>query len=377
MPVEEYEKNQQRQTGESLAQAILDSVDVMMAVLDADGNICAINEAWKRHQRERCTADQLERTGVGMNYLDVCQNAQGACAEEAPEAFAGIKAVLQGTCPSFILEYPCFSAISQNWYMMRVTPLPQNKGAVVAHIDITERKLFDQQKDTFISMAAHELRTPLTVLKGVVQLEKRKCEKQGSEDQRSTFVKLETHIERLSSLIAELLDVSKMQAGTLEYTEEILDLDALIQETVEMVQQAHPDHTLNIHGTPTHATLMGDRSKLNQVFTNLLNNAITYSPHADAVDISLEVARGSARVSVRDYGIGISQEHLGHIFERFYRVNISKRHHVAGLGMGLYIVQEIVKHHRGTITVTSEEGRGSTFSVLLPLREKNTCNLTR
>ncbi len=138
---------QERQADESLAQAIFDSVDVMMAVLDSNGTICLLNEAWRRQQRERCTAaDQLERTGVGMNYLDVCQHAQGECAEEAPAALAGIQAVLQGTSPSFILEYPCFCATNQSWYMVRVTPLPQNKGAVVAHIDITERKLLDNKK---------------------------------------------------------------------------------------------------------------------------------------------------------------------------------------------------------------------------------------
>jgi|GEM_PF-4203552 len=261
---------------------------------------------------------------------------RGACAEEAPAALAGIKAVLQGICPSFILEYPCFCTTSQNWYMMRVTPLPRNQGAVIAHIDITERKLFDQQKDTFISMAAHELRTPLTALKGLVQLEKRKCDRQGREDQRSMFMKLETQIEHLSSLVSELLDVSKMQAGTLDYMEEVLDLDRFVQETVEIVQQTHHEHKLNIHGLPTHATTRGDRSKLSQVLINLLNNAMKYSPYADTVDISLEITQGSILVHVRDYGIGISQEHLDHIFERFYRVNTSKRLHAAGLGMGLY-----------------------------------------
>jgi PAS domain S-box-containing protein len=156
---------EEKQVSDSLAQAILDSLDVMMALLDPDGTICVVNEAWRRRAQASCTPDQLKRTGIGMNYLEVCRQARGACSEEAPEALAGIQAVLQGIQPSFTLEYPCFSATQHNWYLMSVTPLPQNRGAVTAHIDITERMLLDQQKDTYIGMASHELRTPLTALK--------------------------------------------------------------------------------------------------------------------------------------------------------------------------------------------------------------------
>jgi signal transduction histidine kinase len=300
-----------------------------------------------------------------MNYLEVCRQARGACSEEAPEALAGIQAVLQGTQPSFTLEYPCFSATQHNWYLMSVTPLPQNRGAVTAHIDITERILLDQQKDTFIGMASHELRTPLTALKMLARRAKKKWA-EGMRDPLLDVTKMETQIDRLTKLVAELMDVSKIQAGTFDYDEEMIDLDALLDEVVETTQQMNSGHRLLIHGA-SHAMITGDRSKLSQVFTNLLSNAIKYSPQANTVDIYRETSHDAALVSVHDDGIGISGEHLGSIFERFYRINTPRSTHVAGLGMGLYIADEIVKQHRGNITVTSEEGKGSTFSVSLPL----------
>ncbi len=147
-------REDQPQTGESFAQAILDSLNIITAVLDTNGKIFVVNEAWRRMARESCRPDRLERTGVGMNYLQICREAQGVSAELAPEASAGIEAVLGGTQSSFTLEYPCFSPTRQGWYLMNATPLPQNKGAVVAHIDITERKHLEQQLTTQIEMAA-------------------------------------------------------------------------------------------------------------------------------------------------------------------------------------------------------------------------------
>jgi len=184
------------------------------------------------------------------------------------------------------------------------------------------------------------------------------------------FVKLETQIEHFSSLVSELLDVSKMQAGTLDYMEEVLDLDRFVQENVEMVQQMHHEHKLNIHGLPTHATIRGDRSKLSQVLINLLNNAMKYSPHADTVDISLEITQGSILVHVRDYGIGISQEHLDHIFERFYRVHNTAIRQYSGIGLGLYVAKAIVDRHGGRIWFTNNQNIGTTFSFTLPARPR-------
>jgi signal transduction histidine kinase len=355
------------QTGDVLTQGILDSIDVMMAVLDTNGRICAVNEAWQRQAQKFCSSEQVERTGIGVNYLEICRQTQGSSVPEATEAFKGIEGVLQGTRSAFTQEYGCASPTELRWYMMRVTPLPQNRGAVVAHIDITERKQLDMQKDLFISIASHELRTPLTILKGLTQAERRRSAKRGSEVSVQSLTNMELQVDHLTKLVSELLDVSKMQAGRLDYVQEVVDLDRLIYEVVETTRQTDASHTLKVHGA-SGAKIVGDRDKLEQVFTNLLSNAIKYSPQASQIDLSLEASLRMVQVRIRDYGIGIPEEHRSKLFERFYRVDTSGHNYVPGLGMGLYIVQEILQHHGGTIMVESEPGKGSTFLVSLPLQ---------
>ena len=174
-----------------LAQSILDALDISVAILDAKGTIRLVNERWRQSAQASCSPEQLERTGRGVNYLEVCRKAQGTGDEEARAAVVGIEAVLQGTQPSFTLEYPCVSPTQQNWYLMRVTPLPYQRGAVVVHIDITARKALEQQKDLFISLASHELQTPLTALKGLIQLEKKHRDKQGLSEAGDRLTKME------------------------------------------------------------------------------------------------------------------------------------------------------------------------------------------
>jgi len=232
-------------------------------------------------------------------------------------------------------------------------------------LDITERKQLEQRKDEFISIASHELRTPLTTLKALIQIGKRKVERQGIPDAISSFSKMETQINKLIKLVADLLDVSKIQAGKLDYATEVVALDTVILESVETVQQISPKHTISVHG-PSNICIIGDKDRLEQVFTNLINNAIKYSPKAATVDVFMEATQEEVIVKIQDYGSGIPREHQGKIFDRFYRVSDGKIASTPGLGMGLYISYEIVTRHEGTITVESEEGKGATFIVTLP-----------
>src|SRR5262249_13133926 len=128
----------------------------------------------------------------------------------------------------------------------------------------------------------------------------------------------------------------------------------------------HPSHHILVHGA-VQTGLLGDRVRLGQVFTNLLENAIKYSPDAQTVEMDLSTSPDVVTIRVRDHGLGIPQEQREQIFERFYRAAGPKQRVIGGLGMGLYIVAEIVKRHGGTITVDSEVGKGSTFTVILPL----------
>jgi PAS domain S-box-containing protein len=250
--------------------------------------------------------------------------------------------------------------------LVAVTPIEHTDTCIGFVLDISERKALDRRKDEFISMASHELKTPVTSLKGFTQLLKRKLKKLGMQEEVDFLARMEGQIDRLTRLVNDLLDVSKMQAGKLDYAWEVIDLDALIHDLVETFQQTTPTHTIVLQGA-AHHHVIGDRDRLGQVFTNLLNNAIKYSPHAEQVEVSLASSADEVCVSVRDFGIGISKEDQSKIFDRFYRVHDEPKSKVPGLGMGLYIVQGIIKQHSGEITVNSEAGHGATFTVSLPL----------
>jgi PAS domain S-box-containing protein len=241
--------------------------------------------------------------------------------------------------------------------------------AICFVLDNSARKALEQRKDTFISMASHELRTPLTALKIQMQLLRRRLEKQGHLQVVTAFANVEKPIEQLERLIGELLDVSKMQAGKVEYLQESMDLNMIVEGVAATMQEIYPTHTIIVH--PTYPlTILGDKGRLEQVIINLLSNAIKYSPDAKKVEMALRATSETAIISVRDYGVGISQEQRQKIFERFYRVAGPKKGAALGLGIGLYIVDEIVKQHQGTISVESTLGIGSTFYVTLPLKKK-------
>jgi PAS domain S-box-containing protein len=232
-------------------------------------------------------------------------------------------------------------------------------------LDNAARKELEQRKDDFINMASHELRTPLTALKMQTQLVRRRLEKQSHHEAATALSRVEEPIRQLERLIGELLDVSKIQAGRLEYVQEPVDIEALLREIADTMHHLHPDYTILIQGC-VQTSLMGDRDRLGQLFTNLLSNAIKYAPEAKTIEVDLSDSAEVVTIRVQDHGPGIARERRDRIFERFYRDAGPGQQSVPGLGMGLYIVAEIVKGHGGIVTVDSDLGKGATFTVTLP-----------
>ncbi len=240
------------------------------------------------------------------------------------------------------------------------------------NIDITERKqieeermAIDRRKDEFISLAGHELKTPLTSLKGYVQLLQKKVEQQDGVDHSFFLTRIDRQINKLTKLVGDLLDVSKAQNGKLNYREEVFALDELVEEIREMLQEGSRHQLIFESRTPLQ--VYGDRDRIGQVLINLLNNAIKYSPRADKVVMRVVQEGAEAVVSIQDFGIGIVGEDQEKVFERFYRVHASDQNIFPGMGIGLYISQEIIKRHGGHIWVSSKKGEGSTFRFCLPL----------
>jgi len=253
---------------------------------------------------------------------------------------------------------------------LSISPLKDSMGKVIGAAkiarDISERKELDRRKDEFISMASHELKTPITALKGFTQLLHRRFKSRGDEESLHFLARIDTQLNKLTKLISDLLDISKMQVGKLEYCMEVFDLDVLAQEIVESVQGTTQTHRLLLEKTAG-IRILGDRDRIGQVLINLLTNAIKYSPDADRVIMQVAIDGENALVSVQDFGIGIAKAYQEKIFERFYQVSESEEKTYPGLGIGLYIVRQIIKRHQGHLWVQSRKGGGSIFSFSVPL----------
>ena len=239
-------------------------------------------------------------------------------------------------------------------------------------LDITFQKLIDEatrellnKKDEFISIASHELKTPITSLKASLQIMERASLKGESIKTVDAFIqKAIRQVDKLTELIKDLLDVTKIHSGKLILRKTNFVLDELIVECVEELQSSSKKHQLIIEGA-TAIEIYADRNRLEQVIINLVANAIKYSPNADKVIISVEKTDEGIKVAVTDFGIGISAEKIPLIFDRFYRVDEDSQRY-AGLGLGLYISSEIIQQHKGSINIESKIGKGSTFWFVIP-----------
>ena len=242
-----------------------------------------------------------------------------------------------------------------------------------AQAEIRERKKVEEalreseaRKDEFISMASHELKTPLTSLKGFTNLLQRRLAKEGDKQVLHFLARMEEQLDKLTKLVSDLLDVTKMQAGKLEFREEHFFLNELVRESLENLQGTTETHHLQLEEV-TDVRVLGDKDRLGQVLINLLTNAIKYSPEADTIIVRVSTDGHNAIVTVQDFGIGIAETHHEKIFERFYQVNDGTEKTFPGLGIGLYISRQIVKRHHGRLWVESAKGAGATFYVSLPL----------
>jgi PAS domain S-box-containing protein len=239
--------------------------------------------------------------------------------------------------------------------------------------DITEIKKLEQRKDDFIKMASHELKTPITSINGYVQLllniynesESEKLQMSRS-TVRSSLGTIAKQVTKLTRLISELLDLSKIESGKLELHCVEFNLEELVEETVQDIRHTTSRHAVIVE-SHFDGKMYGDKDRIGQVLTNLLNNAIKYSPDADRVEVFIEGNKRNASIRIKDYGIGIDKKEHQRIFERFYRVEGKTELTFPGFGIGLFIAGEIIQRHLGVIHIKSEKGNGSVFTINLPI----------
>ena len=223
-------------------------------------------------------------------------------------------------------------------------------------------------RDQFISAASHELKTPVTSLKVYTQGLEKQIKKGQKETTVKYFKKIDGQVDKLATLIEDLLNVTRLQHGKLEFTMTGFDIQEVLQESVEAIRGTDEKHEFILVGK-VGKKVFGDKYRIYQVITNLLTNAIKYSPNADKIVIWTVPKNDRVVVSVEDFGIGISPAQQAKIFQQFYRVTQHEAETFPGMGMGLYIASELIKRHGSTLTVKSKKGKGSTFSFSLPYVE--------
>ena len=225
-------------------------------------------------------------------------------------------------------------------------------------------------RDQFLAVAAHELKTPLTALLGYSQTLLRRVVRDASLGERDQRLLRQTGEQtlRLNRLVDTLLDVGRIETGRLSIEHQLLDMSALLQRIVAAMQPILEQHSLELAGTDQPLPISGDEMRLEQVIQNLLSNAVKYSPNGGPVRIALIEQGDMIQLAVSDEGMGIPEAAIPQLFQRFYRVAGTDTSHIAGMGIGLYVVKEIVSLHGGTISVDSTEGVGSTFTIRLSRR---------
>lgn len=247
--------------------------------------------------------------------------------------------------------------------------LNRNLGTITVVYDITALKKMDQLKSDFVSMVAHEVRSPLNSIGMQLKVILDGLAGDINEKQKEIINRASEKIKALNDLCTELLDLSRIESGLIVQEKEKLDIGKLLQDQVAFFQESakEKDIQLELESLTEIQPVLANPGNMEEVLSNLISNAINYTPNKGTITISSKAEKKYLCITVSDTGFGIPKEDLDRIFERFYRVKNEKTRHIIGTGLGLPIVKSIVEAHNGKIKVESELGKGSSFFVYLPL----------
>jgi signal transduction histidine kinase len=239
---------------------------------------------------------------------------------------------------------------------------------VIVKQDVSERVRLEHLKSDFVAMVSHELRTPLTSIKGFVSVLLNDARLK-HEDHRSFIEIIDHECDRLRRMVADLLCITRIDSGrALEVQWQQIDLSETVERVVEAQRIYAPEHILLCEVPPQQTRVEADQDKIVQVLTNLVNNAIKYSPVGTTVSVSAGSDDGTAWIKVADQGFGIDPQDIPYLFQQYSRLREATERRIRGTGLGLYLTKHLVEAHGGQITVESELGQGSTFTVAWPAR---------
>ncbi|WP_375765104.1 ATP-binding protein [Archangium gephyra] len=343
-------------------QAIIESMVEAVIVVDAGGNVTLANRAaLALFGQSSCEGHRLdtayqEQTPQGLEGQVLAFDAL-----PLPRALRGE----QVDDADLVVNLP--PPNRRRVLRVNAAPIQDESGHVIAAVavgrDITQAIELERLQSEFVKMAAHELKTPLAVMKSFAQLACRTAHPPPA--LRRQLEGISVGADRMDRVVRTLLDASQLQLGRLHLEKKELSLRALVEAAAASTAARHPRHPLHVRPGPD-AWVLGDRTRLEQVLTELMDNAARYSAAGSPVEVSLTVEDGEVEVSIRDEGIGIAEEQRERIFERFYRAHAGTPHDRGGMGLGLYLSRGILLLHGGQVELESREGEGTHVRFRLP-----------
>ncbi|WP_341906232.1 response regulator [Polaromonas sp. YR568] len=390
----DLQRANQLQLDDAARQAsILNALPAHIALLDHEGVIISVNDAWRHFACQ--DSPQSQGCGPGANYLDICDQAIGPDAREADQAAAGIRAVLSGSIKSYSLEYPCHSPDDDRWFVMTVCPLsdgPPGKGVIVMHMNVTVQKLAsdeilrlnseleervrkrtaeletaNRELEAFSYSVSHDLRNPLNTIDGFSDLLHKEintaAQHNGSERSQHYLSRIRSGVVQMGELIDALLSLAQVSRTTLRW--EPIDLSAMAGTLLAVYHEREPARQVEVTIEPG-LTAAGDPALLRQVLENLLANAWKFSGKKTkpAIRFASTLNTAGQRVySVQDNGAGFDMAYGDKLFGAFQRLHTAAE--FSGTGIGLATVQRIIKRHGGQVWAEGILGEGARFSFTL------------
>jgi signal transduction histidine kinase/GAF domain-containing protein len=344
--------------------SILSSMTDGLWVYDAAGQVVSVNEAAITMFGFGSRTEAAEHGSfaqLNFRYPDA--------RPIPPDDFPHARALRGMTVPDYLAMGRHFITNKDLDLSIAAAPIESNGivGAVLVIRDITALQELDRKKDEFLSVASHELRTPLTTIKGYTQLLAQTINDLPPEERMTYLNAVLGEVDRMMGLISELLDVSRIETNRLQIDRQPVRWLEFLDRRANAFRVQNPARTIRFSAEITETTLPVDPDRMRQVVDNLISNAIKYSAEGTDIELLARIESNQMLTAVIDHGIGIPTDEIPKLFERFHRArNVSSRYY-GGLGLGLYIAKAIVEAHSGSIHVTSEEGQGATFTILLPL----------
>jgi two-component system phosphate regulon sensor histidine kinase PhoR len=342
------------------SQAILDTLPIGVVRVNQDYDVMYCNFSATRLLPivgDASGPRRIEDETLRETFSHMCENASSGDASEG-------------------LPVDFRRSVGRNESVIRLTPIrtadaPANEMVVIAQ-DVSQLVEAEKSRDAFLSHVSHELRTPLTNIRAYAET---LTEDFFDDEQtrRECYNVITQETSRLSRLIEDVLNVSKIEAGSNRAERSPLRIDQSLRQAVQDIQATFDAKSVDLRlSIPSKApVVLADRHRLHQVWINLLGNAVKYTPSGGSVDVRLERADSRVRVEVADTGIGIPADEMERVFDKFYRVRSNDVEQIEGTGLGLYITRDIVRDLDGDVTVTSEQGKGTVFTVELPIERES------